>query len=354
LKARWAEAIRIMKIALLVPTPFATISGGYLYDRRLVEGLRALGHAVRVVELAGSHPNANDAAHAAAGAALAGLAPDEIAVVDGLGLPAFVPHIEALEACGAVGLIHHPVSLEPGADRAALEPIERALFAACARLIVTSPMTGTTLATFGADPARIAVVEPGTDPAPRATGSGGPGCRILTVGAIIPRKGHDVLLRALERLTDLEWSLRIAGALADKVHLHSLQALSEELGLTARVTFLGTLDPAALEAEYAGADIFALATLYEGYGMVVAEAQARGLPMVLSTGGAVADVAGPGAAILAQPGDWLNLSRGMRRPLYDPHLRAQMAEASWKAGQALPRWDAQAARFAAILEDTHG
>jgi hypothetical protein len=44
----------------------------------------------------------------------------------------------------------------------------------------------------------------------------------------------------------------------------------------------------------------------------------------------------------------------MRRPLYDAGLRAAMAEASWQAGQALPRWEAQSARFAAILEEMHG
>jgi glycosyltransferase involved in cell wall biosynthesis len=343
-----------MDIALLVPAPFDTVSGGYLYDRRMVEGLRAQGHGVRVVELAGSHPAADAAAQATAGAALASLRSGEVAVVDGLGLPAFAPHEAALRARGVVGLIHHPVCLEQGADRALLEPIERALFAACTRLIVTSPMTATTLGTFGVDAARVAVVEPGTDPAPRAKGSGRPGCRILAVGSIIPRKGHDVLLRALERLTDLDWTLRIAGAPADPVHLHSLQALAEELGLTARVTFLGALDRAALEAEYAAADLFALATHYEGYGMVVAEAQARGLPMALCTGGAVADLVAPGSAILAPPGEFNSLSRGMRRPLYDPLLRAQMADAAWRAGQTLPRWDAQAARFATILEETHG
>ncbi len=343
-----------MDIALLVPAPFDTISGGYLYDRRLVEGLRARGHGVRVVELAGTHPAADAAAQEAAGAALAGLRPGEVAVVDGLGLPAFAPHEAALRARGVVGLIHHPVCLEQGADRAALEPIERALFAACARLIVTSPMTATTLGAFGVDAGRVAVVEPGTDPAHRAKGSGGPGCRILAVGSIIPRKGHDVLLRALERLTDLDWTLRIAGAPADPVHLHSLQALADELGLAARVEFLGALDAATLEAEYAAADLFGLATHYEGYGMVVAEAQARGLPMALCTGGAVADLVAPGSAILAPPGDFNGLSRGMRRPLYDPLLRAQMAEASWQAGQSLPRWDAQAARFAALLEEMHG
>jgi glycosyltransferase involved in cell wall biosynthesis len=343
-----------MEIALLVPAPFDTLSGGYLYDRRLVEGLRALGHAVRVVELGGKHPHADATAEEAARAALAGLRPGEIPIVDGLGLPAFAPHADALRARGVVGLIHHPVSLEAAADRAALEPLERALFAACARLVVTSPMTATTLGTFGAEPSRVAVVEPGTDPAPRAKGSSGPGCRILSVGSIIPRKGHDVLLRALERLTDLDWTLRIAGAPADPVHLHSLQALAEELGLTARVAFLGALDAAALEAEYTAADLFALATHYEGYGMVVAEAQARGLPMALCTGGAVADLVAPGSAILAAPGDFNSLSRGMRRPLYDPLLRAGMAEASWRAGQSLPRWDAQAARFASILEEMHG
>lgn len=343
-----------MDIALLVPAPFDTISGGYLYDRRLVAGLRARGHGVRVVALAGRHPDADAAAQHAAGAALAELRPGEVAVVDGLGLPAFAPHAAALRARGVVGLIHHPVCLEAGADRARLEPIERALFAACARLVVTSPMTATTLGQFGADPARVAVVEPGTDAAARATGSGGPGCRILAVGSIIPRKGHDVLLRALERLTDLDWTLRIAGAPADPVHLHSLQALVEELGLGVRVEFLGALDAAALEAEYAAADLFALATHYEGYGMVVAEAQARGLAMALCTGGAVADLVAHGSAILAPPGDFNSLSRGMRRPLYDAGLRAAMAEASWRAGQALPRWEAQSARFAAILEEMHG
>ncbi|WP_206929170.1 glycosyltransferase family 4 protein [Roseococcus thiosulfatophilus] len=343
-----------MDIALIVPAPFDTISGGYLYDRRMVAGLRARGHAVRVVELAGTHPMADAAARDAAGVALAGLRAGEVALVDGLGLPAFAPHREALAARGAVGLIHHPVSLEQGLDRAALEPLERDLFAACARLVVTSPMTATTLGQFGADPARVSVVEPGTDPALRSKGSGGPGCRILAVGSIIPRKGHDVLLRALERLTDLDWTLRIVGAAHDPVHLHSLQALVEELGLGARVAFLGGLDTASLEAEYAAADFFALATHYEGYGMVVAEAQARGLPMALCTGGAVADLVAPGSAILAPPGDFNSLSRGMRRPILDTTLRAQMADAAWRAGQALPRWEDQAARLAAILENAHG
>nr|WP_314072351.1 glycosyltransferase family 4 protein [uncultured Roseococcus sp.] len=339
-----------MKIALFVPAPFETVSGGYLYDRRLVEGLRALGHEVRVVELAGRFPMPNAATEAAARAAFQGLDGEEVALIDGLALPAFAGLEQELADRHAVGLIHHPTSIEPGPDQEALAARERALFAACGRLVVTSGYTARGLPKLGADPTRIGIVEPGTDPAPRATGSGGPGTRILSVGSLIPRKGHDVLLRALGRLTDLDWSLRIAGPPADPIHAESLVALAEELGLGKRVTFLGAVDAEALAAEYAAADLFALATHFEGFGMAAAEAQARGLPLALCTGGAIADLVGPGAAILAIPGDANSLSRGMRRPLYDAELRAQMAEASWAAGQALPRWEDRASRFVAELE----
>ncbi|TCI00483.1 glycosyltransferase [Roseococcus sp. SYP-B2431] len=339
-----------MRIALFVPTPFDTVSGGYLYDRRLVDGLRALGHEVRVVELDGRFPMPDEATEASARAAFAGLAGDEIPLIDGLALPAFASLTNELAARSAVGLIHHPTSLEPGPHQQALAERERALFAACGRLVVTSPYTAKGLPPLGADPSRIGVVEPGTDPATRAIGSGGPGARILSVGSLIPRKGHDVLLRALARLTDLEWTLRVAGPPADPVHAEGLAALAEELGLASRVTFLGAVDNGTLEQEYATADLFALATHFEGFGMAAAEAQARGLPLALCTGGAIADLVGPGAAILAAPGDANSLSRGMRRPLFDTALRAQMAEASWAAGQALPRWEDRATRFVAELE----
>ena len=336
-----------MKLALIVPAPFSAISGGYLYDRRMVDGLRALGHAVEVIELAGRHPLPDDVAEAAARAALG---TDAVPVIDGLGLPAFAP--DAVR--GAIGLIHHPTALETGQDAEALRLRERALFPAMARLIATSRHTAERLvAEFGVAPDRVGVVEPGTEPAPRAVG-GGAQVHILSVGTLIPRKGHDVLLRALSRLTDLDWALTIVGEPRDPVHAHGLTALAVELGIAQRVTFAGGLDDAALEAAYARSDIFALATHWEGYGMAAAEALARGLPCAITAGGAIADVVPRAACVLAQPGDHASLSRALRRVIFDPALRTQMANAAWAAGQALPRWEDRAAAFVTELERAHG
>jgi len=343
-----------VRLALLVPGPFDAISGGYGYDRRIVAGLRARGHEVEVVELPGRHPLSDAAAEAGARGALARLAEGTRPVIDGLGLPAFLPVCEELTRRGAIALIHHPTALEKGfaeADRTALKQRERALFCAMARVIAVSRLTAQRLPEeFGVDPSRIGVVEPGTDPAPRAVGSGGPGCAILSVGALVPRKGHDTLLRALGRLGDLDWTLTIAGgAERDPVHARGLRALVETLGIATRVTFAGEVDEAVLDALYARADLFALATHWEGYGMAAAEALACGLPCAITTGGAIADLVPVEAGISSPPGEHDAFSKALRRVIFDTDLRTAMAEAAWQAGQRLPRWEDRAAAFAAEI-----
>jgi glycosyltransferase involved in cell wall biosynthesis len=343
-----------MQIALLVPGPFDTISGGYIYDRRLVEGLRALGHRVEVVELAGRHPHPDEAALESARTALASIPQGMRIVVDGLGLPAFAPLAAELEHRRAVGLIHHPTALEhghPGPVRDALREAEAALFPRLARLVTTSPLTARRLPPdFGADPAKIGVVEPGTDPAPRSAGSGSATCAILSLAVLVPRKGHDVLLRALATLPDLDWSLTIAGAPRDPTHAQGLAALAEELGIARRVAFAGEVGGAALETLWRGADAFALASHWEGYGMAVAEALARGLPVAVTAGGALAELVPVEAGIVSAPGDVTGLGRGLRRLIFDHDLRLAMAESAWQAGQALPRWTDRATAFAAELD----
>jgi len=338
----------MVDVSLLVPAPFDQVAGGYGYDRRMVAELRALGDVVSVVELAGGFPLADDVTRDAACAAWDRLGETTRPVIDGLALPAFAGMEDALAARGTIALIHHPTALETGyaeAQRESLRGMEQRLYRRLHRLVVTSEPTAERLVTdFGVDRARVAVVVPGTDDAPRCTGSGGPGCAILSVGTLVPRKGHDVLLRALARLFDLDWHLTIAGSpRRHPAHAEALVALTEELGIAQRVRFAGEVTGDALETLWRGADLFALATWFEGYGMAVAEALKRGLPVAVCAGGAAATLVEPEAGVVCEPGDQVQLSKALRRLIFSASLRTEMGEVAWQIGQKLPHWQAQAA-----------
>jgi glycosyltransferase involved in cell wall biosynthesis len=332
-----------------------TRTGGYVYDRRLALALEARGWRVDRLSLPEGFPFPGREILASSAALLRRLADSTTVLVDGLAFGA-MPEIAAAEAgrLDLVALVHHPLCLETGltpAAASALERSERRALAAARAVVVTSPRTALTLRTlFGLPPARITTALPGTDPAPVARGSGGPGCRMVCVGTLTPRKGHLLLVEALAGMGDLAWELRCAGS--TERHRPTAEAVAAAVAaheLEGRVRLLGELDPDALAALYEEADLCVSASLYEGYGMALSEALARGLPVIAAAGGAVAETVPTEAGLLVPPGDVVALRAALQRFVEEPGLAAALRAGALAARARLPGWDATAARVEEAL-----
>lgn len=340
---------------VLIPGDLGARTGGYLYDRQIVDGLRALGWPVDVQALDGSfpHPTADARTHAAR--VLAALPDGALVVIDGLAYGA-MPEEAAREAARLrlVALVHHPLAEETGlaADVAArLARSEAEALRHARRVIVTSRATRTMLAKYGVDASRVTVVEPGTARAPRAAGSGDAATHLLCVATVTPRKGHLTLVRALAALRDLSWSLTCVGSLdRDTATRDAVRTEIAAHGLDERIHLAGEADEAAMAAHYDRADVFVLATEYEGYGMAVAEAIARGLPVISTPTGAIPDILVDGSGVLVPAGDVEAWTDALRRVIGDAAYRARMANAAVLVRDRLTSWPVAALKMATALE----
>ncbi|VTU39332.1 D-inositol 3-phosphate glycosyltransferase [Variovorax sp. PBS-H4] len=342
------------RCSFLVPGELGTRTGGYTYDRHIVEGLRARYWAVEVLSLGEGYPAPAAAALARAAGVVEGLADGALVIVDGLAygvLPELAQaHAQRLDW---IALVHHPLALETGLDasrRQALFDSERRALAHARGVIVTSRSTARALADFDVETTRIIVVEPGTEPAPLATGSGGDALSLLCVATVTPRKGHALLIEALAGLKDRAWVLHCAGSLAmDPACASALTQAIDARGLRERVLLHGEQDEAGLRTLYDKADAFVLSSFHEGYGMALAEALAHGLPVISTRAGAIPDTVPEAAGLLVAPGNVVELRAALQRLMDDAAWRAQLGAGARAARGHLPNWAQSSARFASAL-----
>ncbi len=276
---------------------------------------------------------------------------DQPIILDGLVFGSIDPDGLADVPAPVIAMVHHPLGFETGLP----EPRARFLLANEAaalrhirHVIVPSPETAQVLAReLGADPARITIAPPGFDrPAVNRTPVDPP--LILSVGLLARRKGHDVLLDALARIDDVPWQAAIVGKTYDRAYADALHAQARRLNIAQRVAFAGEISQAALTAQFNAASIFALATRYEGYGLVLSEAMMFGLPVVSCNVGAVPQTVGD-AGLLVPPDDPEALAMALRRLLCDPAEAHRLSRLSAERAAALPSWQDTARIFAQTL-----
>lgn len=340
-------------LTFALPGDITTLTGGYIYDRRMVQGLRDQGRHVDVLALPDSFPTPSDSDMRQALDALQALPADRPVIIDGLAFGALDPQGVAAIRAPIVAMIHHPLAQESAlpADLADhLWRTERANLAHARHVMVPSPHTRDMLIDRYDVPAdRITVARPGTDcPEQPATTQDPP--LILSVGILHPRKGHDVLIAALAALADLDWQAVIVGNPWDAAHVADLQAQIAASGLDGQLELAGRVEADRLADLYRKASIFALATRYEGYGIVFDEALSHGLPIVSTRAGAVPGTVPADAGLLVAPDDAPALAQALRRMLTDPAERAARAAAAARAGAALPGWSDTARVAGGVLD----
>jgi glycosyltransferase involved in cell wall biosynthesis len=353
----------VKKLIFVFPGDLASLTGGYAYDRRVIEGLQTSGWQIQLISLGEGYPFPTKEQLDKAASLLLQLEAGVPMLVDGLALgvlPDLAPLLAARHPL--VGLVHHPLAFESGLSPEqvrTLQESEKKSLMHAKKVVANSPKTARDLTGFYGVPVQnVTVVLPGTDrcavrqiPALTRRPSSGP-VQLLSVGSVIPRKGFHILVEALQPLKSLSWRLTIAGDVnRDAPAYAHLKEVIHRCSLQDRVHVLGAVSSLELQNLYAKSDVFVLASFYEGYGMVFAEAMANGLPIVSTTGGAIADTVPKQAGVLVEPGQVDALSDAIKLLIENDDYRSSLAQGARSAAQQQPTWEESVQKFDQLLSE---
>ena len=329
-------------------------SGGSVYNRRMAEALAKRGWTVGVQELDDSFPFPTTAALQHASEVLSRVPSDSLVVVDGLAYGAMPDVIKKQSGrLRLIAIVHLPLAAAVGLDaevagRFALS--ERRALAHARRVVVTGASTLSLMADSGLSHNDVVVVEPGTDPAALAAGSGSADVHLLTVATLNPGKGHQILIEALALVPHRRWRLTCVGSLTRHPETTDMvRHTISRLGLDAQVSLVGELNATDVGVRYDRCDVMVIASLRETYGMVVAEALARGLPVVATATGAIPALVGDDAGLVVPPGDRVALAAALSRMIDDAAFRTRSAAGARRVRERLLDWDEAAGRLETAL-----
>jgi len=348
--------------AFAYPGDLQTISGGYIYDRYIIKELRAQGCEIELLSLGPGFPFPDQETLSKAGYVLSQIQPGKPTVIDGLALGVMPEAIaQASVNHPIIALIHHPLAYESGltADQQTkFQSSERLALSYADHVIANSLLTAQTLVeSFGVDDKKITIVIPGTNQVSpllhevRKPFSSKNEFKWLSVGSIIPRKGFDILIKALAPLKEMTWSLSIVGDNTRDVKAYSdLLENIAHFQLQDRIHIHGVINSMSLDSLYREADGFVLASLFEGYGMAYAEALSYALPIVGTSGGAISQTVPDSAGMLTPPGDITSLTSTLKLVMCNPHLCEQLSLGAKEAADKLPTWAESAKVFADVIK----
>lgn len=346
-----------MVINFIIPGDIDLPTGGYRYDKRILQEWKSAGLDFNLINLEGDFPFPSDDAIANAIRSIETLPEADICVVDGLAGGAF-PELMAQLATHSpvVSLLHHPLCLENGLSDAQardLEERERRGLTHVTGIVTTSPTTKSVVADlFGVNPDSIQTVLPGVERGELSKPHQAGPVRLLCIGSLIERKGHKYLVEALGMLPNIEWTLDCFGML--DIHSDLYKELEHQIdatGMNDRITLHGAVSDDEIELAYQDAHLFVLPSLYEGYGMAYAEAIVRGLPIIGTNAGAIPDTVPKSCGLLVDPMNSKQLKSAIETMLSGNDTLIKFRAGCLNAAASFPTWKTSAVKFANILEN---
>jgi glycosyltransferase involved in cell wall biosynthesis len=356
------DAHRLMVSLITLGDP-ATLTGGYLYHRRIAALAPRSGARVGFVSV----PAAPFPLPLAAGPLvlrrLAAQRPD-VLLLDSIAAGYLAPWLPLRRPrVPVVAILHQPPGgIDHGGVRASAQAaLDRWAYRPATLLLAASAALADDLVAAGLPAARLRVVPPGRDVAPAAGPPPGDLRRgrrtaLLSVGNWVARKGLLDLLEAVGRLPADAVTLHLAGdPEAEPAYAARVRARLARPDLDGRVVVHGPLPTEGVAALYAAADVFVLASSREPYGTVYGEAMAAGLPVVGYAAGNLPHLARDGEeGMVAPPGDVAALTAALRRIVDDEALRIRLGKAAARRAAAFPTWEETAAQLFGELRAAAG
>lgn len=342
---------RTLSVSLVTLGDPDTLTGGYLYHRRMQEFASANGARLELVSL----PARPFPLPALAGRRTLRVIVEhgtDVLVVDSIAAAFLAPWVRSL-VVPMVGSLHQPPGgIDHRPPRRTLQAaLDRVTYRKAARLLVASDLLAGQLAVEGfAD--RLTIVPPGRDVAQSPGGPArdlrhGAKVALLCVGNWVPRKGILDLLEAVARLPPGTVRLHLAGdEQADPAYAARVRRRLADNDVAGTVVRHGRSARAEVARLYRDADVFVLPSVREPYGTVYGEAMAAGLPVVGWRAGNLPHLARHGReGMLVEVGDLDGLAAALSLLAQDRSLRRRLGEAARRRAAGFPTWEQSARRF---------
>ena len=306
-----------MQLHLLIPGDINTLTGGYIYNKRMVNGLLEMGHNVQVYSLAVDFPFPSPESTQQFVNIINAIPKCETIIIDSLAFGAIPELLRKIKPNHPiVALIHMPLSIRnefTAAQRKRLSIREKEAFSYADLILVTSPFTMNLLKGMGIDPVNIIVVLPGVEVLSHKNKYALFPRKLITVSNFTRNKGHLLLVDALKELKYLNWTLDCYGNTNfDPEYVDTLSRLIDFNNLTDRIFLHAPITGNDLSQVYVNSDLLIHPSEFETYGMVLTEAMAHGIPVIASAGGAITQTVPASIGVFFKENDTYSLQQTIK------------------------------------------